>query len=95
MHDCIVNLWPHLTERGYLFFDDFARLDHCALFFSERFWQEHFDAPPPGLMGTGTGVGTGSYFLGPWRDTPAVVARPMSTAYTRKDFYGRWDYTPS
>jgi O-methyltransferase len=88
LHDCIVNLWPHLTEKGYVFIDEFMFLDYCALFFSERFWKEHFDAPPPGLMGAGTGVGVGQYYLGPfdWSQDPASVA------YTRKDFYALWDY---
>ena len=81
MHDCIVNLWPHLTEQGYLFFDEFTRLDNCALFFSERFWREHFDAPPPGLMGSGTGVGAGQYYLGPWKAVP-VLQEPTSVAFT-------------
>ena len=91
MHDCIVNLWPHLHERGYLFFDEFVHLHNCALFFSERFWQEHFGAPPPGLMGTGTGVGVGQYFLGPWLDVPPIQI-PTSISYTRKDYYARWDF---
>jgi hypothetical protein len=94
MHDCIVNLWPHVTEQGYVFFDEYTRLDNCALFFSERFWRDEFDREPPGLMGSGTGVGVGHYYLGPWRSTPPTpaVQRPVSLAYTRKDFRGGWDY---
>jgi O-methyltransferase len=91
MYDCVVNLWPHLTEQGYVFMDEYTRIDYCAIFFSERFWREHFDAPPPGLMGSGTGVGVGQYFLGPFQSRPVIQA-PTSVAYTRKDFYGRWDY---
>jgi O-methyltransferase len=91
MYDCVVNLWPHLTDQGYVFMDEYTRIDYCAIFFSERFWREHFDAPPPGLMGSGTGVGVGQYFLGPLRGRPVIQA-PTSVAYTRKDFYGRWDY---
>jgi O-methyltransferase len=91
MFDCVVNLWPHLTEQGYVFMDEYTRIDYCAIFFSERFWREHFDAPPPGLMGSGTGVGVGQYFLGPFQSRPVIQA-PTSVAYTRKDFYGRWDY---
>ena len=26
MHDCVVNLWPHLTDEGYLFFDEYTHL---------------------------------------------------------------------
>ena len=88
LHDCVVNLWPHLIEKGHLFIDEFVLIDYCALFFSERFWKKYFDAPPPGLIGVGSGVGVGQYYLGPfdWQ------VDPTSIAYTRKDFYGLWDY---
>jgi hypothetical protein len=88
LHDCVVNLWPHLTAKGHLFIDEYVLLDYCALFFSERFWKTYFDAPPPGMQGVGTGIGLGQYYLGPFH----FQVRPRSTAYTRKDFYGRWDY---
>jgi O-methyltransferase len=94
LHDCVVNLWPHLKPRGYVFIDEYTRLDYCALFFSERFWKDHFNTAPPGLMGAGTGVGVGQYFLGPFAGRPLIQA-PTSVAYTRKDFYGLWDYAPN
>jgi hypothetical protein len=96
LHDCVVNLWPHVVDEGYVFVDDYVHLHNCALFFSERFWSENFDASPPGLMGTGTGVGVGQYFLGPWRgpSKSPPIQRPTSLAYTRKDFDGLWDYAP-
>ena len=93
LHECVVNLWPHVTQRGHVFIDEYTRLDYCALFFSERFWKEQFDTAPPGLMGAGTGIGVGQYFLGPSKGRPLIQA-PTSVAYTRKDFYGLWDYTP-
>jgi O-methyltransferase len=93
LHDCVVNLWPHLVDKGYVFIDEYVRLDYCALFFSERWWKEYFDAPAPGMMGVGTGVGVGQYYLGPLRERPAIQ-NPASVAYTRKDFYGVWDYDP-
>ena len=70
----VINLWAHLTEKGYVFIDEYVFTDYCALFYSERYWRENFDATPPGLLGAGTGVGVGSYYLGPWSergDTPA------------------------
>ena len=94
MHDCVVNLWPHVVPQGYVFIDEFTRLDYCAIFFSERFWKEHFDTAPPGLLGAGTGIGVGQYFLGPWRTKPPLQL-PTSVAFTRKDFYGLWDYVPA
>jgi hypothetical protein len=94
MHDCLVNLWPHLTDQGYVFFDEYTHLHNCALFFSERFWHDYLDTTPPGLMGSGTGVGVGQYCLGPWPDGTPAIQRPTSLAYTRKGFNGRWDYVP-
>lgn len=96
MHDCLVNLWPHLNDDGYVFFDEYTQLYHCAIFFSERFWRDYLDTTPPGLMGTGTGIGVGQYYIGPWRasTSPPPIQRPSSIAYTRKDFNGYWDYTP-
>ena len=96
MHDCIVNLWPHLALQGYLFFDEYVHLHNCALFFSERFWRDYLNTKPPGLMGSGTGVGVGQYFLGPWMGASASppIQRPSSVAYTRKGFNGHWDYVP-
>lgn len=93
LHECVLGLWPHLVDRGYMFIDEYTRLDYCALFFSERFWRTYFDRPPPGLMGAGTGAAVGQYFLGPYRGKPPIQ-EPNSVAWTRKDFYGEWDYAP-
>lgn len=93
MHDCVVHLWPHLVENGFWFTDDYVRLDRCALFYSERFWREQLGCAPPGLMGAGTGVGVGQYFLGPWPFNPPVQ-QATSVAYTRKSFRASWDYVP-
>lgn len=96
MHDCLVNLWPYLNDDGYVFFDEYTQLYNCSIFWSERFWRDYLDTTPPGLMGTGTGIGVGQYYLGPWRGpmSPPPIQRPSSIAYTRKDFNGYWDYTP-
>lgn len=91
LYDCVINLWPHLTDEGYVFIDEYVFLDYCALFFSERFWREHFDRTPPGLIGAGSGVPMGNYYTGPFLGTPPLqIAR--SIAYTRKDFDGYWSY---
>ena len=94
LYDCVVNLWPHLTDRGYVFIDEYSRIDYCALFFSERFWRDEFDRSPPGLLGTGTGVGVGQFFVGPLREIRGrlPLQAPTSVAYTRKDFQGEWTY---
>jgi hypothetical protein len=93
LHDCVTNLWPHLTEQGYMFVDEYTRIDYCALFFSERYWRTYFDTTPPGMMGVGSGVGVGQYFLGPF-DERSDGQIPVGIAYTRKDFNGLWDYFP-
>jgi O-methyltransferase len=92
MHDCLVNLWPRLTHHGYVFFDEYVLLPLCALFFSERFWRDYLGTTPPGLMGAGTGVGVGQYYLGPWLSSP--IQRSTSLAYTRRDYDALWDYWP-
>ena len=97
LDDCIRNLWPHLTDRGYVFIDEYVLTDYCALFWSERYWRTHFDATPPGLIGAGSGVGVGQYYLGPfeeWNWGTEVPQSPTSVAYTRKDFSGYWGYYP-
>jgi hypothetical protein len=93
LHDCVVNLWPHLTDKGYVFIDEYVLPDYCALFWSERWWREHFDTTPPGLLGSGTGVGVGQYYVGPHSERQRIQA-PTSVAYTRKDFSGYWGYFP-
>lgn len=93
LRDCVINLWPHLTPRGYVFIDEYVLLDYCALFWSERFWREQFDATPPGLLGAGSGVGVGEFYLGP-REEPLAIQAPASIAYTRRDFSGSWEYFP-
>jgi hypothetical protein len=95
LHDCVINLWPHLTEKGYVFIDEYVFSDYCALFYSERYWREYFDTTPPGLLGAGSGMGVGEYYLGPWSETTeAPLQDPASVAYTRKDFSGYWDFYP-
>ena len=93
LRDCILNLWPHLTDRGYVFIDEYMVLDYGALFFSEKFWDRYFDRPPPGMFGIGSGVGVGEYYLGPRHELPRYQ-EGGSIAYTRKDFDGHWDFYP-
>jgi hypothetical protein len=93
LDDCIRNLWPHLTDKGYVFIDEYVLPDYCALFWSERYWRTHFETTPPGLIGAGSGVGVGQYYLGPFEEWHAPQD-PASVAYTRKDFSGHWAYYP-
>jgi hypothetical protein len=93
LDDCMTHLWPHLVDTGYVFIDEFVLSDYCALFWSERYWQTRFGRTPPGLIGSGSGVGTGGYFMGPWNERNSIQD-PTSIAYTRKDFSGHWAFYP-
>lgn len=94
--DCILNLWPKLTDRGFCFIDEYILNDYCALFWSERFWSTHFDRTPPGLMGSGTGISIGGYYLGgaTGMRKDSDFFNPDSVAYTRKHWSGYWGYYP-
>jgi hypothetical protein len=91
LDDCVRNLWPHLVERGYMFTDEYIFTEFCALFWSERYWRENFETTPPGLIGSGTGIGVGQYYVGPANEWN-WAHDPSSVAYTRKDLSGYWDY---
>ncbi len=93
LDDCVTHLWPHLTAAGYLFIDEFVLTDYCALFWSERYWKTRFDTTPPGLIGSGSGVGVGGYYVGPFEEWD-WIQDPTSIAYTRKDFSGYWGFYP-
>jgi O-methyltransferase len=92
---CVCSIWPHLAERGYVFVDEFVGLDYCALFFSEKYWWTHFRRTPPGLIGTGTGLALGEYYIGPWSERDQhPLQNATGAAYMRKDFSGHWTYYP-
>ncbi len=92
---CVKHLWPRLVDGGYLFTDECVALDYVALFWSERWWRENFDRTPPGLIGAGTGLPLGEFYIGPWSEREAHPGQHASTgAYTRKSMSGFWDYYP-
>ena len=93
LHDCLVNLWPRLVERGFVFIDEYVLLDYCAAFYSERYWRTYFDTTPPGLYGAGTGVPLHQTYLGPFL-APAPLQFAVSVAYTWKGSSGYWEYFP-
>ena len=94
LDDCITNLWPHLTESGYVFIDEYIFPEYCALFWSERYWSENFGRTPARADRLRQpGSGSASYYLGPATEWN-FAHDPGSVAYTRKDFSGHWDYDP-
>jgi hypothetical protein len=95
LETCVRYIWPNLVDAGYLFIDEFVNLDYCALFFSEKYWMENFQRTPPGLVGAGTGLALGEYYIGPYSELDRYpLQRPCAGAYTRKDFSGYWTYQP-
>lgn len=90
---CVRCIWPNLVDKGYLFIDDYVILDNCALFYSEKYWEKYFQRHPPGLIGAGSGLSLGGYFIGPWQGIDApLLEGPTGPAYTRKDFSGHWNF---
>lgn len=92
---CVKHIWPHLTDGGYIFTDECGGTDYVALFYSEKWWQRHFGRTPPGLIGAGTGLCLGNYYVGPWSDRADYPLQHAGTAgYTRKSMSGHWNYYP-
>jgi hypothetical protein len=93
LHDCVLNLWPHLIPGGYLFIDEYIFTDYCALFFSEKWWWRYLQTVPPGLYGAGTGVPLGQFSLDNWPPSAALQSA-SSIAFTKKGNTGFWDFYP-
>lgn len=95
LETCVRYIWPNLTERGYIFIDEYVDLDYCAIFWSEAYWRKYFDRTPPGLIGSGVGLPLGEYYVGPWPDnSDRPLHHPNAGAYTRKDLSGHWVHFP-
>jgi len=95
LNTCVKCIWPNLLEKGYIFIDECLELDFVALFFSEKWWKTNFNCNPPGLIGAGTGLPLGTFYIGPYSEYDEHPRQKFSTgAYTRKDFSGVWSYYP-
>jgi O-methyltransferase len=95
LHTCVRHIWPHLVDTGYVFIDEFVGVDYCALFYSEKYWSKYFNRTPPGLIGAGTGLALGEFYIGPWSEHAAHPTQHGNAgAYTRKDMSGVWTYFP-
>jgi O-methyltransferase len=90
---CVRNIWPLLVDGGFIFTDECAVTDYVALFFSERWWRENFETTPPGLIGAGTGLPLGEFYIGPYSERASHPLQRASTAgYTFKGMSGHWTY---
>ncbi len=56
LNDCMRYLWRRLIDGGYVFIDEAVSVNYAALFFSEKWWNLHFQTDPPGLIGAGSGL---------------------------------------
>lgn len=92
---CVRYIWPCLSPTGYIFIDEVVGVDYCALFYSEKYWQRHFNRTPPGLIGAGTGLALGEFYIGPWSEISLHPTQHANAgAYTRRDMSGHWTYYP-
>jgi len=71
---CVRYIYPNLTPQGFIFIDEVTGTDYCALFYSERWWNENFNRTPPGLIGAGVGLALGEFYIGPAAE---IVDHPM------------------
>jgi hypothetical protein len=93
LHDCVRYLWPRLIDGGYIFTDEAVSVNYTALFYSEKWWQMHFRTDPPGLIGAGSGLALGEYYVGPWNElSDHPLWHATAVAYTRKGMTGVWKY---
>ncbi|MEM9256675.1 MAG: TylF/MycF/NovP-related O-methyltransferase [Pseudomonadota bacterium] len=95
LHDCLINLWPHVVKGGFVFLDEYLNLPYCAVFFSEKYWDKYFASPPPGLAGTGTGIQVGMHFTDHrLRFQHGKLQQPHSVAYAIKGSEALWEFYP-
>lgn len=95
LETCVRYIWNNLTEKGYIFIDEYIGLDYCSIFYSEKYWRTVFDRTPPGLIGAGVGLPLGEYYIGPFDEIDDhPIQHPNAGAYTRKDFSGHWTFYP-
>jgi O-methyltransferase len=98
LHTCVKYIWPNLVDEGYLFTDESVLLDYVALFYSEKWWSKYFNRTPPGLIGAGTGLPLGQFYIGPYPASgwySKQFQNSASVSYTQKNMSGYWSYYPN
>lgn len=92
---CIKNLWPRLSKKGFIFIEECLSSNYCSLFYLERWWRTNFNRTPPALIGAGTGLAIGNYYVGPIGEISENPRHQFSSsAYTFKQMSGTWTYYP-
>lgn len=96
LETCVRYIWNNLTDKGYIFIDEYVGLDYCSIFYSETYWKKFFNRTPPGLIGAGVGLPLGEYYIGPYNESGEHPSQHSNAgAYTRKDFSGYWSFYPT
>lgn len=95
LHICVKHIWQNLVDQGYIFTDEAVGSNYVALFYSEKWWWKYFNRTPPGLIGAGTGLPLGGYYIGPYSERNNHPLQKASTGgYTQKTMSGYWAYYP-
>lgn len=95
LETCVRNIWNNLTDKGYIFIDEYVGLDYCSIFWSEKYWETYFNQTPPGLIGSGVGLPLGEYYIGNLQESVnRPLHHPNAGAYTRRDYSGYWIHFP-
>jgi O-methyltransferase len=61
--DCLLHIWPRLSDEGKLYSDDAGVVEIEKIFFDDAWWKENFTVQSPGFAGSGVGV-AGFHSLG-------------------------------
>jgi O-methyltransferase len=59
LRTCLIELWPHLAEGGYLYTHEAQQLEYVRIFFDQSWWAQQFETHSPGLIGAGSGLPAG------------------------------------
>jgi O-methyltransferase len=75
--ECLVSIWPKISEGGVFFSHDIAYIKVIQNFVDEELWKNTLHEHPPIFWGAGYGMGDGSPHLG------FAVKGPMTAEYVK------------
>ena len=73
---CLRYLWPLLQDGSYLFTDEAHHFQIAGVFYDEQWWKDELQAPAPGLVGAGNGIGLFPSVYGAWSSVGYTVKNP-------------------
>lgn len=93
LDQCVRGIWPNLVQGGYLMIDEVVSTDYCSIFYSEKYWDKYFGETPPGMIGAGSGLPLGDFYIGPYSERGAHPTwHPHAGAFTQKGMSGHWTF---